>query len=78
MNITDVVDNVMDEYKMFYKYSLFRTSSKLKGATDSERSNRFDLKLNIVKLQVQVRSRSRSRSIFQSKTNSKLKFQSQK
>ena len=55
MNITDVVDNVMDEYKMFYKYSLFRTSSKLKGATDSERSNRFDLKLNIVKLQVQVK-----------------------
>ena len=28
--------------------------------------------------QVQVRSRSRSRSMFQSKTNSKLKFQSQK
>ena len=47
MNITDVVDNVIDKCKMFYKYSLFRTSSKLKGATYSERSNRFDLKLNI-------------------------------
>ena len=47
MNITEVVDNVIDKCKMFYKYSLFRTSSKLKGATDSERSNRFDLKLNI-------------------------------